>query len=104
MGVFVFNMEKIKILSGCDGHLIGVFDNYTISDYETKHGVKCKLYEIEEANGYFSGYNDYHYIIREVFQCDGCGEHKSIKERFQIVDENFRPQKGMYECADCRGL
>ena len=59
-------MKKIKINSGCDNHLIGYFEKYTVRDYITKHGIKCKLYEIEENDGSFSGYNDFNYIIEEV--------------------------------------
>ena len=59
-------MKKIKINSGCDNHLIGYFEEYTIRDYVTKNGVKCKLYEIKESDGSFSGYNDFHYTIEEV--------------------------------------
>jgi hypothetical protein len=39
-----------------------------------------------------------------TFKCDGCGIEKSIKEKFKIVDENFKVQKGLFICASCKGL
>jgi hypothetical protein len=96
--------NTIKITSGCDGHLIGYFNDYTIEDGETKHGIKCKWYHIPEGENCWAGYNDFHCEIEFVFKCDGCGDYKPIKEKFKVYDENYKLQKGLYECAKCKGL
>lgn len=40
----------------------------------------------------------------KTFKCDGCGKEKPIKEKFKVYDENYRLQKGIFECAKCKGL
>lgn len=59
-----------------NGHLIGIFDKYTVSDYVTKNGIKCKLYEVQIGENSFSGYNDFHYGI-EFF----IPEKQSLKNK-----------------------
>lgn len=43
-------------------------------------------------------------INNETFKCDSCCEEKSIKEKFQIVDENYNEQNGLFECGKCKGV
>lgn len=100
--LFIQVMENIKVTQR--GNLIGIFCDYTVSDYITKNGIKCKLFEIPTGENCFVGYNDFHYVIEKVFKCDGCGNYKPIKEKFSAYDENYNVQKGIYECANCKGL
>ena len=42
--------------------------------------------------------------LQKTFKCDGCGKNKPVKDRFKVYNENYRLQKGVYECAECRGI
>ena len=36
-------------------------------------------------------------------KCDGCGEPwQEDQEMFQMVNENFVPQDGLYCCVECK--
>ena len=39
-------------------------------------------------------------IIKNSFVCEGCGLY-STGEKCQIVDEQFQPIEGLFECVDC---
>lgn len=40
----------------------------------------------------------------DFFMCDGCNCVKPIREKFKVYDENYKLERGVFNCATCKGL
>ena len=100
-------MEVNQILQTKDGRVFG--NSIIVKKYKSINQKKLDLYDIKMESGILKlGLTARHlrsaFYIPEFFKCDSCGEAKPVKEKFQVVDENYNNQKGLFECAECRGI
>jgi len=118
-------MEVNQILLTKDGRVFG--NAIVIKKYKSEKQKKLDLYDfktdygsvvtgytarslrsdfyIPEMKYHFNIEDHKHYIkVEETFKCDGCGKDKPIKEKFEVYNENYKLQKGVYECAECKGI